>query len=287
MQPNKVIIALEGFQLSHNWEFGKRALQVLYDADPRLHPDRIGRDDVEMRKKLPCANVDDWKTFWSADFEERGIDVPEDTEVPDGVFSMLFWKRYRPLRVFGHFRFMSKNQKGTLFPSKLTFECKFTEEIDFLSMFKSWCSLYKPSQGYMHYFGPHDRWQGGNVVMTDEDIRRIGAGLPVINPRSIEMRNWDCFCNGSFVGNWQSKTYNLGQTNFFPPSIITNSVAESLQEEGFEVTRCETGYFVHLCPTLSDVKNEFAEFSRRRAVAKSIIGQHIFAIKNEPPAPLQ
>lgn len=272
---HKVIIALESVQQTHSWEFGQKALQILYDGDPRLWPDRVGRDDGEMRKKLPCAKVADLEPLWAAE-------IGEWPGIPKESIDDLFFKRYRPLNVFGSFGYTWINQKETLLASSVKLHCKFTMDIDFLSIFKALCLLYKPTQGYLHYIGPHDRWNGGEIVLTEEDIQRIGADLPNINPRVTEMRNWGYFGSGIFGPYWETNTYNLGQVNFFPNAAITDAMAVSLKDEGIEVTSFDEGCLVSLCPSLEDVKNDFPMFSRKRAIAKKIIGQQNFVIKDEP-----
>ncbi|MCF6443514.1 hypothetical protein [Nereida sp. MMG025] len=52
-----VQIAVTSRQPTHDQAFARRALQVLYDADARLHPDRVGLDDTDLRKRLSCAKA--------------------------------------------------------------------------------------------------------------------------------------------------------------------------------------------------------------------------------------
>lgn len=258
---SKIIIALESFQQTHDWAFGQQVLRVLYEADPRLRPDRIGRDDAEMRKKLPCENVADIEPLWAAE-------VDHCDDIPRHPVSNLFWKKQKPLKAYGYFGFTWINQKETVLPSRIKLECAPAADIDFQSILEKWCVLYKPSQAYLHYFGPLSN-KG-----TQQD-----SGQLISDNLKLGVPGWDNFSNGSFGAVFKPQTYDLGQANCFPKSAVTDAQVAELEANDIDVAPLGEGVLIKLSPSLEDVKNNYSDFAEKRAIAKQIIGLDRFVIK--------
>lgn len=273
----QVILALQSPHASHQWSFGTKVLAALKASDPRLWPARVGRDDGEMRKKLPCETVADLEPLWAQEADATAA-------TPKGVISTLFLKRAKPLQAHTSINFMSENARGDRLSSTFTLQSKFDPKIDYLGLFEALCALYRPSRGYLHLVVPQDRWQGGEVALSENDSQRMIQGLPPVNPDLIAMQNWDHFGSGSFGALWDPRTFNLGQTSYVAATDLTPDTVARLGAENINVTGSDDGYYIRLAETLESVRADFPTFSHRRKLAKEIIGLERFEIKAEQTA---
>ncbi|SDN45472.1 hypothetical protein SAMN05216196_101588 [Lutimaribacter pacificus] len=272
MRKSKVCLVLTSAIPTHSWEFGEKALGILYAGDPRLRPDRVGLDDTDLRKKLPCAMVQDLRPLWAS-----GPGAGQGEGVPTEALSDLFWRRWKPLQAEGTFGQTWVNQKGSTLPSWVHLSSNFRPDIDFLSLFREWCLLYTPDQAYLHMFGPEELAVDTSYTLTIEEVRNGTR-----TPEMLQKDAWRTFKLGSFGALWDQKRYNLGAINYFPPGFLSPDTVSSLQGQGLSVDDLGGGTLLWLCETLQDVKDDFPEFSRKRALAKQIIGPDLFEIRDEP-----
>ncbi|MEO1638965.1 MAG: hypothetical protein AAFU41_06920 [Pseudomonadota bacterium] len=200
------------------------------------------------------------------------------------MISTLFLKRSKPLQAHAAINFMSENARGDRLSSTFKLESKFDPKIDYDGLFEALCALYRPTRAYLHLVVAQDRWQGGDLALSEEDSQRMIQGLPPVNQNLIAMQNWDHFGAGSFGALWDPKTFNLGQTSYFAATDLTPETVANLRAENINVTGSEDGYYIRLANTLGSVREDFPTFSRSRKLAKEIIGLERFEIKEEPDA---
>ncbi|EBA17210.1 hypothetical protein RSK20926_09572 [Roseobacter sp. SK209-2-6] len=266
MKPT-ILLALSSDKPSHDWEFGQKALGILYAADPALKPERLGLDDTDLRKKRSFETVEDARPFWAkfGDYVEAE-DISIVDGLPDQLMSGLLWKRARPLRARGSFWFawFHKVLQQAL-PSQLEITADYVERIDYEAMFKDYCALYEPQQAYLHYI---------NKAVKNED-RALSAK---INQPERLNGNIYSFLTGFFGGTKDEKTFDLGAMNFFSTDWLGEGTVERLKDAGLSVTESANGCFLDLVPNISDLDTCFETFVERRKLAKDIIGPDRFEI---------
>ena len=262
---NRVILALTSPIPTHRWEFGERALKILYNADPRLAPERVGHDETDLRKKLPCANVEDLKPLWA----------PEDPEArnrPLDYVSSLYWRRLKSVKADGMFSHSRQDMRGRTLPSNIVLESDFSPDISFEQMFKEWCLLYAPTQGYLHLTNKAETEAAKFISGAEEGEQML-------------MRDWQTFCSGSFGALAGQRTFNLGYLNYFGAEFLTDGIKAELSQNGFDLERLDEGVLLRIGESLKDVGENFERVSSRRSLAKEIIGIESFLIKSEPKIP--
>jgi len=263
----QVVLALSSQKASHSWPFGKEVLGALKECDADLWPDRVGLDETDFRKKLPCQTVDDLESLW-ATHEDYIEEVGLEDGVPDQLLQSLIWKRAKPLNASGSFDYAWYNRVawGRL-PSRAHLTAKYAKRIDYLSFFKHWCALYEPAQAYLHFITKHVR---------DED-RAPGEKLA---PPGETERKKDAFLRGFFGPLQDETTFDLGCVNFFSRDWLGEAAITGLQNSEIEVTPYANGVLVFLTSGLEDLEQEFETFVTRRSIAKSIIGVERFELKD-------
>ncbi|WP_162174077.1 hypothetical protein [Actibacterium atlanticum] len=242
----------------------------MYDADPRLHPERVGLNDTDLRKKLPCDTVEDVKPLWAVGAEDWG-------EQPESVASDLHWRRAKPLQARGAFGHLGKTLKGNLLPAFVRLTCNYRPDVDLLQPFKAWCRLYKPTQAYLHYVGAPELEPDYSYTITPEQIK---SGYR--SPEMVQKDAWSSFIRGTFGPLRRQKTLNLGWVNYFPKEFVQNGMPEELEAIGVTVEPFAEGYILQLGPSLGDVKTDFRTFSELRHQAKGVLGRERFVIEEEP-----
>jgi len=270
-----VQMALSSSIPTHSWAFGKKALGHLYDCDSRLNPDRVGLDETELRKKLPCKKVGDLEQLWAPE-------APQIAERPKEIYPNLYWKRSSPLKArgtFSHSSFDPDHPKKELLPASVELRSNYSATVDFVSLFKKWCALYQPDQGYLHYFTEPELANAPYVAVTIE--QSLSKQLP---PGAQGHDDWETFRMGSFGTLWNKKTFNLGVFSYFSSTVLPEDAVDRLRADGFAVTRVGAGYFLELGASLATVKEDFETFSEGRHRAKLLVGLDLFEIRDEPEA---
>ncbi|MEO1638966.1 MAG: hypothetical protein AAFU41_06925 [Pseudomonadota bacterium] len=264
---SQIVLALSSQKASHSWTFGKEVLGALKECDDNLWPDRVGHDETDFRKKLPCQPVDDLESLL-ATHEDYIEEVGLEDGVPDQFLQRLIWKRAKPLKARGSFHSAWYNRVawGRL-PSRALLKTKYAKRIDHLSLFKRWCALYEPEQAYLHFVTKHVR---------DED-RAPGDKLA---PPGDTERKKDASLRG-FLGPLQDeKTFDLGSVNFFSRDWLGETVISNLQNSDIPIIPHANGVLVVLADCLENLEQDFEAFTALRRVAKSIMGVERFDLRD-------
>ncbi len=282
MKPS-VTISLSSPKPSHNWSFGEKALRILYGAGADLQPDRVGWDDADFRKKLPCAHVDDLELLWGKlDEYEEPFGLHGD--FPDRILNTLFWKRRRPLNAHGSFTFASYHKVWNKYlPSRLNFSSDCASRIDYYRLFKSWCALYEPKQGYLHFLTKEVRKEERHeIARSAADCNRIEQEISrgIAGSYSKEVQRAVKWFQEGFLGPLNDeKTFDLGGINFFSLEMIGENTIDKLKAAGIHVSPFANGHFVSLSADIAELQRDFDGFVKRRVLAKSIMGPEKFVLQ--------
>lgn len=253
-----VILAMTTTQPTHGWDFGARALQVLYRDEARLAPERIGFDETHIRKRPLCATVEDVRPIWGVA-----------TEISATMYNDLYWRRANGPKAEGTFRHTGHNKVGHVLPGGVRLTTSFAKGVDYRAMFLDWCALYRPTQGYLHLITEAEQPKG---IKYTEGLGGWEAG-------------WDAFRHGGFIRAYKEVTYTLGALNYVCDDRLPAPIRADLAAQGFDMAPFAEGHLLTLCNSLADLKTGFWAFSARRAQAKQIIGRARFDISNQPPRP--
>jgi hypothetical protein len=258
-----VCLALTTKHPTSGWEIGRRALGALYEGAARLAPEKVGFDETHMRKRPPCTTAEDVRPLWAPGAAQDDT-IPSIHDAPT-----LYWKRAAPPGAEGAFGHTTQTRHADIVPATVRMVAGHKPDIDYVTLFTTWCALYRPLQGYVHLFTAPEICEG---------YPRLIAGAGEFGMGGM----WGKFRNGSFGSVRDQKTYNLGAANYFPRDILTDAKTAELAAEGFSVTPLGEGRLLLLCPGLDAVAQDFATFSQRRALAKRLIGPQLFGIGDEP-----
>lgn len=253
-----VVLAMTTNHQTHSWEFGQKALRVLYRHDGMLNPERMGFDETHIRQKPLCGTVADVRPIWGVE-----------TEISDVMYKDLYWRRANRLKAEGTFGQTGHNKYGHVLPGGVRLTASFAKDFDYRAMFLDWCALYRPTQGYLH-------------LITQCELPK---GFQHTGGLGGWEADWAGFRYGSFISAYKEVTFNLGALTYFRDDFLTASIRADLLSQGFSVSPFLDGYLLTLCETMADLKTDFWAFSARRKQAKQIIGRTRFEVWNEPPRP--
>ena len=169
----------------------------------------------------------------------------------------MSWMRKSAVVSRGMVEHGTVNLKGFKFPSSLWFNSKWARHVDFGHLFEAWVELSRPEIGMLHLF-------------TDDETA------------SLKSPEGTSFKVGSLGGSAKPTIPNIGWAMVYGESYKSELDTASIEEAGFKVKVVGGATIVQVTEKISDVVDDFANFSQRRAELKSLFRPDLFRIKDEP-----
>lgn len=245
-----VLISLETVCETESKDFARRFMQGLIDTSPRLTPELVSTDE---QFKDSFNSLDDFVDEWWA--------IPTTSHTDGRLIGDSFWgphwKRKSALASRGMVTHGLINLKGERTPSSLWFEARWQPQVGFDDLFEDWVELSKPSVGSLHLF-------------TDSERQQSQGGAAA------------SFAAGSFGGPAKPGIPNIGWAMAYGSDYAAEVDVTRIKAAGFPVDDREGIVIVRVTENLSDVVDNFAHFSRRRAELKAMFRPDLFWIKDEP-----
>ncbi|WP_435484177.1 hypothetical protein [Variovorax sp. GB1R11] len=241
------------------WEFGRKFLQTLCDADARLSPEYVGNSEPI---KIFVGNIDDCKASWAP---EAIIDGPVG---PSHVKWNFLWKRAKAIKYWGCVHHTLTTRSGELKLGWITLTATPDKRVDWSDLFHRLCILTNPKFATMH-------------LRTDAEARPEAFSENVVENFGVN----DLLYGHPDVALKERGLAYLSWANFFGEQYASEVDVAKLQENGFSVESIGEGFLVTLTPTLSDVMDNFSLFSERRVALRKLFRPGLFRI-NEEPKPL-
>lgn len=246
MSKPSALISLETSQSTEDKAFGRAFMQHLIDQDVRLVPELLSASETY---KDPYLGLDDMIERWWA--------MPIATYFdgrPTGVrMGGPLWKRKTVLASRGMVNHGWINVRNQKIPSNLWFESRWTETVDFFQLFSNWVRLSKPAIGMLHLF-----------TDTEKPSLQTGAG--------------GSFSVGSFGGPAKPGLPNIGWAMVYGAEYAVEVDVGAICAAGFPVKHIDGAVIIRVTDSLSDVVNDFAFFTRRRAELKLLFRPGLFWI---------
>lgn len=244
-KPN-IIISIETNAETEAADFGRSLIGSLCHEDPRLVPERLSTTE---NYKDPFLGIDDFLANWWA--------IPVKTIVdgqtrPDS-FSGPSWKRKSVLASRGMISHGITDLRYHKYPSSIWYECRWLNGINFNHLFDAWVRLSNADIGMLHVF-------------TDRE------------KQELQTENGSWFETGSFGGAAKPGLPNIGWAMAYGASYAAEVDAARIRSEGFPVDEIDGVTIVRVTDKLSDVVDDFEQFSRRRAELKALFRPSLFWI---------
>jgi hypothetical protein len=245
-----VLISIDTYADTATEAFGKSFIQSLYDEDARLVPEWLSTTDTY---KDPYVGIDDFLANWWAVAEEYRVDGKRMDDAIQGPS----WKRKSALASRGMIEHGFINRTYDKISGLIWYECRWAKDVDFNHLFNVWAGMTHPYIAMLHLFTePELQWQDYAADMSF----RVGS-----------------FGNGTRPG-----LPNMGWAMAYGKSYAGEVDAARIRAAGFAVDEREGVTIVRVTDNLSDVVDNFAHFSQRRAELKALFRPDLFWIKEEP-----
>lgn len=230
-------------------EIGRRFIEALC-AEPHLVPEQLG---VAEEFTDPFKGVDDFVDNWWAYKDEH-----RDEHGHYVRYTGPDWRRRSALASQGDVHHGSINIKNQRSPSRLWFRARWDRQCDFSRLFREWLALAPADVAMLHVFTEPE--QGRPTSQAEGSFQR-----------------------GSFGGPMKPGLPNIGWGMAYGKAYASEIAEARIRAAGFSVEQQDGVSVVRVTENLSDVVDDFEQFSRRRAELKSLFRPDLFWITEEPP----
>lgn len=255
------------------WETGRAILSELF-SEKQLSPQKIATfGEVSSKHGVEVEGVDDCRPYWGT---KASLDV-EGTKI--SVLEGFYWKRARTAKSLGMVTFPSSNMRGIRMEGGVFFQSEYKSGVDWLQIFRTWIQVANPFAGMLHPFLSHD----------GPKIRARDSLYPSLK-EEILSQAWSRYLEGAFhcqfrageMNTFVSGFTNLGWASWFGHDHAKEVEEATIRAAGFPIEKIGDGYLIQVTEDISDVVNDFAHFSNRRAQLKALFHENLFLIKDEP-----
>ncbi|QSB45844.1 hypothetical protein IDJ81_07120 [Tsuneonella flava] len=258
-----------------SWTVGEKILSPLFE-DGRLVPERAATfGEVSASHGFDVDGIMECRAHWASQAVMRANGTSD-------VFPEDFhWRRRKVAKSQGYVSFAETNARGKKIPARVLLQSQYRKEIDWAGLFVNWCDIATPFAAILHPLTAQDSPRKNNKDVGnysyDEDVYQ---------------QAWSRFLGGEFYCEFRagelnslvSGLTNLGWGSFFGGDFSTEVDEAKIVAAGFPVRKIGDGYLVQVTENISDVLDDFALFSKRRAELKSLFRDGLFMIKDEPTA---
>lgn len=273
LMQNKLVAKIQTLNDIHSWDIGGSLLQSVFKVE-KLKPQRVATfGEVTAKHGFDVETLGDCQYHWASKTTMRLDGSPRE------FFQSFHWRRSKVAKSQGMVTFPSTNLKGTRLSGGLFFESQFKKEIDWRSIFSTWCSVLTPYGAILH-----------PAIDLEQPVRNRRDVREYTLDDEISQNAWSLFSTGTFHCEFRAGEVNslvAGLTNLGWASFLGGEHAHEVDEAaisaaGFPVQRIGDGYLVQVTDDINDVTNDFTLFSKRRAELKSLFRDGLFLIKDEP-----
>ena len=252
MTKPSVLISMETFEDTTNHDFGRAFITALCREDERLIPEQLGlSEDYDS----PYIDIEDFVENWWAMPSKSYFDGKLQKE---GYWGPM-WRRRRVVTSRGSIKHGTVTKKGYIIPASLGFDAKWHKQMDFNHLFDAWLQISKPEIAMLHVFTSMELPTG---LAFDDPINK--------------------FFLGSFGGKACPGIPNMGWAMAYGGDMRKDVMVDPIRQAGFLVDEYDSFIVVRVTENLSDVVDDFAHFSQRRALLKTFFRPDMFKIQEEP-----
>lgn len=247
MPKPSVKISVKTYKDVSDKTFGRRIISALLRCSPLLEPEGLSYDEAY---DSPFVSEEDFAENWWALPRQSTVTYRTEFEGP-------LWRRRNKLVSQGQVQHSCMTIKGNRAPGFISFDCRWSPEVDFASLFDPWFEILEGEMGMVHVFTDHERIPLGNF----ED-------------RSFQ--------SGSFGGPARPGIPNIGWCLAFGPENAHEVDPALLREHGYNVVEKNGARIVQVTDKLSDVVDDFEAFAKRRQKIRRLFRDGLFRPLTNP-----
>jgi hypothetical protein len=240
-----VVFSIATTKDTSDWSHGQRFFDTLIGIDVRLTPQEIGLPDNRKAYKT----VESFKPEWGRRVMLKGPLGPAEVLWP------VDWQRNTAPRYRGRVDFADRMNNGRWMHATILISSVFDGKVDWLALFRAICELTDAIGGVMYLITP-----------PEESLKTPGI-------------SYYCLPIGGTIKDKQLP--NIGWATFFGSLFKGEVDADLLRSHGFHVEELAAGYLVLMSETITDVRDNFMTFSKRRAELKKYFRPNLFKITRE------
>lgn len=270
-----LLINIQTYADLTSWTVGEKILSPLFE-DIKLAPERAATfGEVSASHGFDVHGIAECREHWAARASMRHNGSLHEFPVD------FNWRRRKPAKSKGCVSFSTTDVRCQRIPSRLLFEAQYRKDIDWAGLFANWCEIFSPFAAILHPLFSVD-----GPTKSNKDVREFSYD------EELSQAAWSRFLSGNLhcefrageLNSVVSGFTNLGWASFFGGEFSAEVDEAKIVAAGFPVRKIGDGYLVQITENISDVINDFALFSRRRAELKLLFRDALFMIKDEPTA---
>lgn len=231
-----VQIAIRTEKDTANWALGDAFIQSLCAGKGILAPEHISNNIDAFAE--PFVSVAESRERWMAKASVR----------VNGALSEwhqdFAWRRKKKLKSIGSVTHTSRNLRGQVVPGNVSLKSIYSEEVDWLDLFKTWCDVLSPQLGMLH---------------------------PFVGPELLAEKRHDSFQVGSFGSLLNPYIPDIGWLMYFGKGFSAGLDVGKLRSSGFIVEDIGVGSLIRVTENFSDIYQDFSFFNDRRKLLKTLI----------------
>lgn len=252
------------------WKVGEQILTPVFLSE-KLKPQRVATfGEVSAKHGVDINELNDCQIHWGLKASMRVSGVRTE------IFEGFNWKRTKSARSQGNVNFPSYGSKGQILSGGLYFGSQFRRDIDWCTIFETWCLALQPYGAILH---PAINLE--QLPENSKDIRDYSLD------EEISQRAWSFFSIGNLHCKFKagelntlfSGLTNLGWATYFGEEYAHEVNQSVISNAGFPVKKIGSGYLVQVTEDINDVINNFTMFCKRRSELKTLFKKDLFLIK--------
>lgn len=247
----KVLVTIDTLTETEDKNFGRKFMEILMNQDQRLVPELVS---WEERFKDSFVDIDHFVANWWA----MPVTVKTEGEPEWHRFWGPMWKRKSSLASRGMIIHGLIDIKYQRTPSDIWFQSRWAKDVDWIHLFEEWVALSMPESGMLHVF-------------TEVELDFL-----------CDQEKGLAFEAGTFGSPAKPGIPNIGWAMAYGESHAAEVDVARIEQAGFPVREVGGAIIVQVTEKLSDVVDNFAYFSKRRAELKQLFRPDLFLIKDEP-----
>lgn len=268
-----LLINIQTYADLTSWTVGEKLLSPLFE-DGRLIPERAATfGEVSASHGFDVEDIKECRLHWASQAVMRINGSLE--EFPED----FHWRRRKVAKSQGYVSFAEANKRGKISPACIFLQSQYRKDVDWARLFVNWCDITTPFAAILHPLSAQDGPKKNN-----KDVRDFTYDEDVYQQAWSRFLSGELYCEfrAGELNSLVSGLTNLGWASFFGGEFSTEVDEAVIAAAGFPVQKIGDGYLVQVTENISDVINDFALFSRRRAELKSLFRDGLFMIKDEP-----
>jgi hypothetical protein len=254
-----------------DWRIGQKILEPLFQID-RLRPEFAAvSPEVKVESCNHISKISDCETLWGEKF------TLEYGSVSTQMFNKFSWLKRKNIRSSGMITFTDKSRSGDVLPGGINFYSKYHKDIDWFSLFKSWCLVLEADEGI---FNPFQKLDVQPLIERRKPDQTTIEEVETISWGRYTSGILECSIQAGELNSKFSGLTNLGWATFFGKRISHLVDQKHLTATGYDIDDIGDGVLLRVTNSLSETIHDYPKFVGNRRALKKFFPETVFLIQS-------